>query len=175
MSSSSPGQNVVCRMQRVRGSRASRALAAMLGVCVLLGNLAGCYSYVPVTADVTPGSNVALHVTDRGRVSLEKHLGSGAQRLEGRVITATDSTVSLSLTAVRYLDQPAAVRWSGEMVMIDRDFVVDLRERRLSRSKSWLAAGVVGLAVAALTTLAIDGFGRGGSDNRPPGDGNNQD
>jgi hypothetical protein len=155
-----------------RGSRAYRALAATLGVTLLAGNLTACYTYVPVAAEGTaPGRQVAIRVTDRGRVELEKQVGSGAQRLEGRLVSATDSTVSLSLTAVRYLDQPAAVRWTGEMVSIDRDFVVDIRERRLSRSKSWLAAGVVAVALGALTTLAIEGFGGSGGDSRPPGNG----
>ena len=109
-----------------------------------------------------------MRVTDRGRVMLERQVGAGAQRLEGRLLSATDSTLSFALTSVRYIDNPSAVRWTGETVTIARDVVVDVSERRLSRSRSWLAGGIAALVVAALSTLAIEGFGGGGGDD-PPG------
>jgi hypothetical protein len=158
--------------------RHPRTHRVLVGVAVLslLPNLLACHSYVPVRPDATTvqGTEVAVRVTDRGRVMLERQVGAGAQRLEGRLVSATDSTLSLALTSVRYVDNPATVRWTGETVTIARDVVVDVSERRLSRSRSWLAGGIAALVVAALSTLAIEGFGGGGGEE-PPGNGNQQE
>lgn len=165
------------RRYEPRRSRGHRGVVGSIAAASLLPNLLGCYSYVPVRVDAASpqGREIAVRVSDRGRVLLERQVGSGVQRLEGRLVASTDSTLSLALTAVQYVDHPAPVRWTGETVTIDRNTVIDVAERRLSRSRSWLAGGIAALVAAALTTLAIEGFGGSGGDNRPPGDGNPQE
>ncbi|HZO17519.1 MAG TPA: hypothetical protein VFB46_00935 [Gemmatimonadaceae bacterium] len=148
----------------------------MCGALLVLSTTAGCYTYVPVRAAApAPGTEVTLSVTDRGRLDLARQMGSGVRRLQGRLMSSTDSTIMLSVSAVEYLDSPTPVRWAGEAITVDRNVLVDVSERRLSRSRSWVAAGVVAVAAALVSTVAIKGFGGSGGDTRPPGGGTDQD
>lgn len=156
------------RRRRTATARWRAAVAAVL----LLPQVIGCYQYVPVTA-ATPaaGQDVTIDISDRGRVALATQLGPGARRVHGRIIQAADTAYVLGLSGVEYLGVPALAKWSGEVVSVSRDYVTDVRERRLSRSRSWLAAGLVVVLAAAVSTIAIVGFGSEGGDNRTPPDG----
>lgn len=165
----SQGNHRLWRRQGLR-SVAYRACAAVCGVLVLLSGIAGCYTYVPVQATApAPGTEVSLSITDRGRVELAREMGSGVRRVQGRLMASTDSTIVLSVSAVEYLGNAAPVRWAGEAITLDRNVLADVSERRLSRSRSWLAAGLVAAVAAGLSTLVIAGFGGDGGDTRPPG------
>src|SRR3954452_15011641 len=50
---------------------------AVLHVCT------ACYAYTPVQTAPAPGSQLALEVTDEGRVALNDKIGPGVVRLEG--------------------------------------------------------------------------------------------
>jgi hypothetical protein len=117
---------------------------------------------------------VALGISDRGRVALAGRIGPGARRLHGRLVQAADSTYVVGLSAVEYLGVTARAKWSGEVISVARDHVTDITERRLSRGRSWLAAGMLVVLAAAVSTLAITGFGSEGGDNRVPPDGETQ-
>lgn len=160
------------RLQRRRAAhRARGAVAALL----LLPNLTGCYRYVPVTVTTPPaGAEVALGISDRGRVALASQIGPGARRVRGRLVQAADSTYVVGLSAVEYLGTNTPAKWSGEVITVSRDYVTDITERRFSRGRSWLAAGVLVVLAAAVSTLAITGFGSEGGDNRVPPDGGTQ-
>ena len=156
------------RRRRSAGARWRAALAAVL----LLPQVTGCYQYVPVTAAAPPaGREVTIDISDRGRVALANQLGPGARRVHGRILQAGDTAYVLGLSAVEYLGAASVAKWSGEVVSVSRDFVTDVRERRLSRSRSWLAAGLVVVLAAAVSTIAIIGFGSEGGDTRTPPDG----
>lgn len=162
--------------QHWRSSVWYRACASMCGAALALSTTGGCYTYVPVQAAApAPGTEVALSVTDRGRIDLTRQMGSGVRRLQGRLMSSTDSTIMLSVSAVEYLDSPTPVRWAGETITVDRNVLVEVSERRLSRSRSWVAAGVVAVAAAVVSTVAIKGFGSNGGDTRPPGGGTDQE
>jgi hypothetical protein len=153
-------------VRRVRGA---------VAILLLLPSVTGCYRYVPVSEPATvAGTEVSLGITDRGRVALAGQVGPGARRLRGRLTQATDSLIVISLTSVEYLGAGSAARWAGEAVTVSRDFVSDIAQRRLSRSRSWLTAGVFVLLAAGVSTIAIVGFGNDGGSDRPPGGGGDQ-
>jgi hypothetical protein len=88
---------------------------------------------------------------------------------------ATDSAFVLGVSAVEYLGARSVSQWAGEVVSVPREYVTDIGERRLSRSRSWMAAGVIALLAAAVSTIAIGAFGGDAGDNRvPPGNGEPQ-
>ncbi len=158
------------RTGRVGGARAwTRRFRAglVLSLAAAPTLLTGCYTYtrydVPVTAPAAGTSpEVALEITDRGRVQLADSLGAGVVRIEGRLTGATSDVYQLNVRSVRYL-RGDPVRWSGEPLSVPRENVAATYERRFSRTRTLLtAAGVLGGAVALL--LATDLIGRGNED-----------
>ena len=151
-------------------SRRRRAAAMLV---LITPYLTGCYTIQPVAgADAPSGAQLVAEVTDRGRVELGDMLGPGVVRVHGRLASATDSAYVLQVSRVDYLSGQQSF-WTGERVSLDRNHISRLGERRISRSKSWLAAGVVTAAVAALAaTVSLVAGGLGGGDKRPtPGPG----
>lgn len=139
------------------------------GLIVLLF-LPGCYTYVPVESTALPmGETVAFDLTDRGRVGLSDQIGSGVRTVEGRVTGTQGDQYIVNVFRVASIDGES-VRWSGETVRIDRDYVSRVQEKHLSKSRSWLAAGLVAAAVVAIAfTTDLDGFFNP-TDDPPPGD-----
>ena len=153
-----------------------RVCASVCAALVLLSSIGGCYSYVPVQATApAPGTEVSVSITDRGRVELARSMGTGVRRLQGRLTASTDSTIVVSVSSVEYMDRAATVRWAGESVTLDRDVLAEVSERRLSRGRSWAAAGIVAAVMALVSTLAIGGFGEDPGDSRPPNGGVDQE
>lgn len=173
-----PDDKMDCRSARLHRRRYGvahrvRAGAALL---LLLPSIGGCYRYVPVSeTSPTTGTDIAVGISDRGRVALFSQLGPGVRRLRGRLMRMTDSALVLGVSAVEYVGAASAAQWTGEVVSVPREYVTDVGERRLSRTRSWLMAGVVALLAAAVSTIAIGGFGDDAGDNRvPPGNGETQ-
>ncbi|NJD11958.1 MAG: hypothetical protein FIB01_16450 [Gemmatimonadetes bacterium] len=138
---------------------------------LLIPQLTGCYQYVPVVDPQPPvGARVTASLTDRGRMDLADQIGPGVHRLNGTVASSTDSALVRSLRTIEYIDVPVPVNWNGGQLSVSRGLLNDLRERRLSKSRSWLMAGVAVLAVAGMSTVALTGFG-GGSDSGHSGGG----
>lgn len=164
-------QDALARLRRRRYGAQYRVRSALAMVLLLL-SVTGCYRYVPITEPATvAGTEVSVGITDRGRVALTGQVGPGARRLRGRLTQATDSLFVISLTSVEYLGAATAARWTGEAVSVSRDFVSDIAERRFSRSRSWLTAGVFVLLAAGVSTIAIVGFGGDAGSDRPGGGG----
>lgn len=160
---------------RARGmpSRAvpARSLRASIAVVLLvLPQLAGCYRYVPVSSPATPvGADISVGITDRGRVALSTGMGPGVRRISGRVLESTDTALVLSVASVQYLDTNVPGRWTGERVVIARDYVSDIGERRLSRARSGIMAALLLVAVIAASLIAIEGFGDDSGSDRTGG------
>jgi hypothetical protein len=136
------------------------ALCGIL-LCFASGLVQGCYVYTPVTGAPAPTTYVALDITDRGRVGLGDLIGPAATRVEGVLQSQTDSAYALNVTSVGYLNGQSN-RWSGEPLMVRKDFIGNLRERKFSRGRTALATGsaVGGILVFALTR-GLFGFGGG--------------
>jgi hypothetical protein len=107
-------------------------------------------------------------ISDRGRVALSEPVGPGVRRIDGQVLEHTDTSMVLAVTSVQFLDLNVPMRWDGERVEVSRDFITDLRERRLSRSRSVIAAALVTAVVLVISLIAIRGFGGDEPVERPP-------
>jgi hypothetical protein len=151
----------------------ARRVTALVAVAVLLPNVTGCYESLAVRTSVVPaGTDVSLVITDRGRVALGPKLGEGVTRLNGRVADASDSVYVVKVSSVEYAASPIG-HWSGEEINVSRDYIASVAERRLSKKRSWLMAGIV-VGAIAVVSLGIKILG-GGSvsdgtipDNPPP-------
>ena len=151
---------------RIRG----RQLRALIAALLLLPGATGCYAYTPLWSGTpAPGAEVALTLTDRGRVALAGPLGPGARRIVGTVASASDSAYILRVREVSYIDAPAPARWTGEQLVVARDYVGGTEERRLSKSRTWIAVGVFAGGLALASTIAIKGFGSGSGDTKVGG------
>lgn len=148
----------------------ARAVRASVAIVLLIPHLSGCFHYVPVNHSATPnGIDVSVAITDRGRVELSPRLGHGVQRLRGQLLESTDTSLVLSVTSVQYVDTNVPAVWPTERMEITRDFVSDVRERRLSRSRTGIAAALLIAAAVAVSAMAITGFGGGGGERSGPG------
>ena len=98
------------------------------------------------------------------------------RRLDGAVLAKTDTTLVLGVNGVEYFDLPTRVRWDGERVLLSRSFINEVRERRLSKSRTWLTIAGVVVGGILVSTLAISGFGTDddGNNKLPPGPGEPQ-
>jgi|SRR5688500_13918706 len=127
------------RLIRTRGS----VIALTLPVA-----LAGCYTQRPLQSTVpTPTTRIVATVSDSGTVAMSNAIGSGAVEVEG-VVTAADANVwNLQLMRVDHRDG-RSIPWNREVVSFPRNALASPMERRLDRTKSWVAAA--GITVAAL-------------------------
>lgn len=134
------------------------------------GFVQGCYVYTPVMGAPAPTTYVALDITDRGRVGLGDLIGPAATRVEGVLRSETDSAYALSVASVGYLNGQSN-RWRGEPLLVRKDFIGNLRERKFSRGRTALATGsaVGGVLIFALTRglLGVGGGGSGGGGGDP--------
>jgi hypothetical protein len=129
-----------------------RRITALVAMVALLPNVTGCYESLAVRTAVVPvGTQVSLAITDRGRVALGPQMGEGVVRLNGTVADASDSVYVVKISSVDYLAAPTG-HWTGEEIKVPRDYIASVEERRLSRKRSWLMAG---LAVGAIVVLSL--------------------
>ena len=154
-----------------RRARARQVRAALAGLLLLPG-ATGCYTYVPLwNGNPAPGSEITLGLSDRGRAALAGPLGPGATRVTGRLANATDSLFVIDVAEVSYVRGGVPAKWNGEEVRVPRDYVSGLSQRQLSKSRSWITAGVVVGALALASTIVIKGFGNDPASSKPPGGG----
>jgi hypothetical protein len=150
----------------------ARQLRAALAGALLFPTLTGCYTYRPIwTGEPAPGSVITFGLTDRGRVTLSDRLGPGARTVTGLLTSATDSAYVVSVTRVTYIDGDRVAKWNGEAVDVSRQDISGVAERQLSKSRSWLAAGIAGAALAVATAVVIKGTAGPDPNTKPTGGG----
>lgn len=120
--------------------------ALLLG---MLSSVVGCYSYRPITTTPQPGADVSLVLTDRGRVALGERVGPEIDQLRGRVVRASETEVTLSMSESVTL-RGTSQNWAGEPMPVQRELYGSARQKSLSRGRTALAAGVAGAAVLYL-------------------------
>jgi len=137
-----------------------------IGLTILVTTiLASCHRYEAVTAaTVVTGSSVAVSLTDYGTANLGRLLGMGVGTVEGNLVTVSDSAYTLAVQLVRQRNGIETF-WRGEQVAIPRVDVAEIRQRRISRSKSAVAA----VALLAAAYGAVEAFIGSGSGSPPPG------
>lgn len=140
-----------------RAVRARQARAAVAAALFLPG-ATGCYVSRPIwNGEPVAGTEISLGLTDRGRVALSDRLGPGALNVSGRLASATDSMYVVDVTRVAYIDAGRVAKWNGEPVNISKDNVSGIAERRLSKSRSWVAAGIAAGLLALAARIVING------------------
>jgi hypothetical protein len=142
----------------------ARYLAPVL--CVLCA----CYESVPIElARVQPGAKIRISLTDAGADSLARYLGPGVETIDGKLISTSDSGVSLSVTSVAMRSGQDQF-WKGETVVIPRYSLGTVLARRVNKPKSLLLGGAFVVALATLKLAGVGG-GNGGSHNSGGGGG----
>jgi hypothetical protein len=140
-------------------------------LCAALWTLAGCYRATPiqgVTTDV--GAPVRLQLTDQASCELSPLIGSGITRADGRLVSASDSALTLSLTNV-VARNGIETSWKGEQVSFRRSGLVRIERRELDRRRSWMV-GVGGVAATVALGAAFNLLGGTfGGKNGPVGGG----
>lgn len=154
-------------------TRVSGARFVPLGVAAWLAT--GCYTYTPVASMPAPSTELAVELTDRGRVYAAPDIGPAVTRVEGSLLDVTDTGYVLAVRNVMGLSG-GRTRWSGERVALRREYVARTFERRFSRSRTTLVVGGVLAAVGAFfLSKDLLGFGGGSGSNEPePPGGNGQ-
>jgi hypothetical protein len=138
----------------------------LLSFCLGVAN--GCYSYVPVASAPTSGV-ISLLLTDTGRVALGGTLGPTVEKIEGAVESSTDSAYVLRMQSVTFFNGQKA-GWTGERVVVGKQYVTNPSKREFSTSKTTLAVfGGVGAVIAFIATRGL--LGSGNPDGGPDGGG----
>jgi hypothetical protein len=145
-----------------------RRAAAMVMTVMVLGTNA-CYSYVPLTGSPVAGQELALGITDRGRVALNERVGAEIDELQGTLVAKTDSSYTLAMKRAVTLRR-ISTTWTGESLNVSSAFVGTVREKRFSRGRSWLVAGGATAVVVAFiaTRTFLDGSNVETDPSKPP-------
>jgi hypothetical protein len=130
--------------------------------------LAGCYTYTPLATLTPADAEVALSLTDRGRVEAATTLGGGIDRVEGKLVATSDTAYELAVLRVRDI-RGTETTWAGERATVPRAWVANAYERHISRSRTYIAASAFTAAVAAF--IASRTLGGGGPTLQNPGGG----
>ena len=145
-----------------------RSVAAAVGV---LHVCTACYAYAPVRSTPQPGAQVALEVTDEGRVALNEKIGPGVVRLEGTLAGVEGDELLVDADAARqvrgYVSDLGGVR-----VRLPQKYVTRMDERRFSRSRTLLVVG--GIAAIVVGFFATKISGRNTPSDQEPGGGPDQ-
>ena len=143
----------------------ARVLALVLALLPFATS--ACYTYAPLRTAPNPGTVVVLDINDQGRVALGQRLGTELARIEGELVRRTDSEYVVRMRQVQTLGG-TTTHWSGETVELRDEYVKNVGERQLSRSRSLFAAAgfaiAVGLVVAGQSLLGL-----GAGDSRDGG------
>jgi hypothetical protein len=145
-----------------------RAVAVAVGVLHLC---TACYSYAPVQRTPQPGAQVALEVTDEGRVALNEKIGPGVVRLEGTLAGVEGDELLVDASSVRQV-RGYVTDLGGVRVRLPQRYVTKMDERRFSRSRTLIVAGSVVAVVAAFFATKISGRSTPG--DKDPGGGPDQ-
>jgi hypothetical protein len=135
--------------------------------------LAACYRYTPVT-DLAPaeGAVVRLDLSETGTARLGSLLGRNATAVEGTVLSRTDTSFLMSVSATRqHNEQP--LTWAGEHVSVPREAVQTIETRSLNKKKTLLLASVAVIGAISLKAIvsslhALAGGDDGGTPPPPP-------
>ena len=133
--------------------------------------LPACYDYVPVQTTPTVGEQIALDVTDKGRVELADRFGQGLLRVQGKLAADSGEQYVMNVYGVTEIDGSSSV-WSGERLRIPHEYVAQVRGRELSKGKTAVAAVAATAAVVGfIASRTLTSSGAIGTDPGGPGTG----
>jgi len=144
-----------------------RVTVARLPALGVLSLLAACFTQAPIDAPVpAPDMRIVAQVTDTGVLAMSNALGPGVREVEGIVAGADAAAWDLRLLRVDYRGG-SSVLWHRELVRFPRSALSQATERRFSKKRSWLAAGLITTG-ALLAARMLGVIGGGDGDNKPP-------
>jgi hypothetical protein len=116
---------------------------------VSLASTSACFTYVPVPmTSVAPKNEVRVRITNDAGARLVRSLGVYTTQLEGEFETHGDS-VSVTVPISREY-RGVALEVSNQSLYLGRSEVVEVRQRRFSRSRTILTSAGVVVGFAAL-------------------------
>jgi len=147
-------------------------LALRLVAAGLLPGLSGsCYTYTTLAALPEPASHVAVVLNDYGRLEASRQIGPQADRVEGSVVSTSDSGYLLAVSGVRMI-QGNWVKWTGETVSVRQTYVSSAYRRDLSKPRTAvLAIGVTAALTAVIVGFDLFGIGQDPIETVPGGGG----
>ena len=155
-------------MSRTRtspGHPTALRLRALLLLALVALSSGACHTYraIPDRRAPAAGTPVVLHLTDSGAVALAHEIGPAVESIEGNVVHADSTLVTISVRRVR-MRGGLSNDWAGERVTVARAVIAAVSEKRLSRIRSLaFASGMLaGAALAATGVTGIVGGGGGG-------------
>jgi len=130
--------------------------------------LAACFTQAPLAGPVpAPETRIVAMVTDSGVLAMSNAIGASATEVEGIVAGADATSWDLRLLRVDYRNGQS-VTWNRELVRFPRSALSQATERRFSRGRSWIVAGLL-TSTAFLAGRFLGVFGGGdNTDNQPP-------
>jgi len=133
----------------------------------LLPLVAACFTQAPIETPVpAQDMRIVAQVTDTGVLAMSNALGPGAREVEG-IVAGTDATSwDLRLLRVDYRGGNS-VLWNRELVRFPRSALSQATERRFSKRRSWIVAGLL-TSTALLAARFMGVIGGGDGDNKPP-------
>jgi hypothetical protein len=117
------------------------------------------------------GAQVALEVTDEGRVALNEKIGPGVVRLEGTLAGVEGDELLVDASAVRQV-RGYITDLGGVRVRLPKNYVTRMDERRFSKSRTLMVVGGVVAVVAGFFATKISG--RSTPPDQEPGGGPDQ-
>jgi hypothetical protein len=157
---------------RVRGGVGRVWMRGALLPLLLSFTAVGCYREVPLAgATPRPGTTVRVRLTRDGSTRLAELIGPGVVSVDGEAVAARADAWELLLTSTR-LENGSDVPWRGERVELPTAYVVDVSERRLTRSGTALLIGAIGAGAFLMTKFfqaGVLGGDDGDGGDVPPG------
>jgi hypothetical protein len=133
----------------------------------LMPLLAACYTQAPLGVPVPVSDmRIVAQVTDTGVLAMANALGPAATEVEGVVAAADATSWDLRLLRVQYRGGQS-VLWNRELVRFPRAALTRPTERRYSRGRSWLVAGLL-TSTAFLAARFLGVIGGGDNTEKPP-------
>ena len=145
-----------------------RSVALVLALGSLVA-VSGCYTLQPVTRQTLPaGMTVSLNINDAARAALSSQMGPNISEIQGRLIQEDTAGYMVAVSEIRTFRDGTQV-WSGEHVLVKKQFVNQVSERKFSRSRTAIVSVA---AVGVLAILASQGIlgSLSGDDGKPPVD-----
>ena len=144
-----------------------RVIAAHLSVVGLLGLLAACYTQTPLPSPTpAPETRIVAQITDTGVLAMSNAIGPQATEVEGIVAGADASSWDLRMLRVEYRNGQS-VEWKRELVRFPRSALSQATERRFSKRRSWIMAGLL-TSTAFLAARFLGVIGGGDNTDKPP-------
>ena len=102
-----------------------------------------CYAQESLHTTVpAPATPIVAQLTDTGSIAMSNTIGPAAVEVEGIVASADANAWNLELQRVHHRGG-SSVAWNRELVSFPRSAFTNVSVKRLDRTRSWMAGGLV--------------------------------